>query len=89
MTLNYQGRSEGVLLASGPGRATATIYASGTWALGDSALNAPTVQTRHSMAFGVDKSFELEDGEHLYLFTTAVIASTADNPAPGHMEDNV
>jgi len=85
-TLNYQTTPEGTWVASGPGTATMTIYSSGTYSLNSTSANARTEPVRHGLAFGEDKSVGLNAGQHLFVHSHAIVAVTADVPAPGNME---
>ena len=82
ITKNYQATREGIFVASGEGVATITASTGAQWAIGSSSTTAPTVSVRHN--FGPDnESMNLETGECLWVFGTAIVAVTATNAAAG------
>lgn len=83
ITKNYLCTLDGKLVASGDGVATITANSICQWAIGDSAVAAPTVSPRHNARFFENVSMSLGAGEYLWVFGAEVIAVTATNAAAG------
>lgn len=82
---NYQITSSGVLVASGAGAATLTSHGQSYWAIGDSAVTAPSMEIMHTAHSGENISLMLEAAEYLWVFGNSIVAVTAENPAAGEL----
>lgn len=88
-TLNYIVPRSGVLIATS-GLVTVTPQKSMSWTTNTSDT-IPTVEAKHNLVAGVDKSFNLDDGERLFVYKInasveeTLVAVTADNPASGNV----
>lgn len=85
ITKNYQANHTGKLVASGAGAATLTANSICQWAIGDSAVTAPSLTIRHVLPFGENVSLDLVSGEHLWVFGVEIVAVTAEVPAAGEV----